>query len=56
MKRKPKVEPTPPEVAPTPEQFEQFASRLVGVPKREYDELEAKRSASRRPRRPSTRA
>ena len=56
MKRKPKVESTPPEVAPTREQFEEFAGRLIGVPKSEYDELEARRKSERavRQRRPKT--
>lgn len=47
MKQEPRVEPTPPEVAPTQEQFEVFARQLAGVRKAEYDKLETARKARR---------
>ena len=44
------VDAAPEAEGPTEEQFARFASHLIAVPKAEYDELEAKRRASRKAR------
>jgi hypothetical protein len=44
------VDAAPEAEGPTKEQFARFASHLIAVPKAEYDELEAKRRASRKAR------